>query len=72
MATTLEDGQPVVPEERSNSPSMAPIEDIEKKQLSDTEDAAAASGQTFQRPIQGFKWFLVCFGLYLGAVLYGE
>jgi hypothetical protein len=72
MAAAIEDHQQVQSEEDSKSSSMNPVEDIEKKQLSDIKDTDQGNPQGFQRPVNGFKWFLVCVGLYLGAVLYGE
>jgi hypothetical protein len=72
MAVTLESHQETAPEEDSKSSSMVPLGDIEKTQLPGSKEATDGNVQTFQRPVKGFKWFLVCFGLYLGAVLYGE
>mgnify|MGYP003623108025 CR=1 FL=1 len=60
-------------EEDSHSSSVVvPFDDVEKTQIPDTTEAAESNIQSFQRPVQGFRWFLVCVGLYLGAVLYGE
>lgn len=72
MATPLEDNQQLGSGEDSQSPSMNPLDDIEKTQLSDIKEPAKRNLQGSQRPVSGFKWFLVCIGLYLGAVLYGE
>lgn len=69
MAATLEDPQQPALEEDS---SVAPLDDIEKTQPSDFKETIGGSANNFQRPVNGFKWFLVCVGLYLGAVLYGE
>lgn len=51
---------------------MNPLDDIEKTQVSGTKETTDGNFNGFQRPVNGFKWFLVCVGLYLGAVLYGE
>ena len=72
MTTILEDRQQVVPEEDSESPSMNPLDDIEKTQVSNMKDTTDGNPKGFQRPVNGLKWVLVCIGLYLGAVLYGE
>jgi hypothetical protein len=72
MATPLEDNQRVGSGEDSKSTSMNPPDDIEKTQLSDIKEPTQSNLQGSQRPVSGLKWFLVCFGLYLGAVLYGE
>jgi len=72
MAAALENPQQAAPEEDSKSSSMAPLDDIEKTRLPGAEDTAGGTPSDYQRPVNGFKWFLVCVGLYLGAVLYGE
>jgi hypothetical protein len=72
MAAALEGHQETAPEEDSKTSSVLPLDDIEKTQLPDSKETTDGSVQNFQRPVKGFKWFLVCFGLYLGAVLYGE
>jgi hypothetical protein len=68
----LEGHQETAPEVDSKSSSVLPLDDIEKTQHPDYKETTGGSAQNFQRPVKGFKWFLVCFGLYLGAVLYGE
>lgn len=72
MAAALEDRPQVPPEQDSGSPSMAPLDDIEKTQLSEPKETAEGNKPNFQRPVKGYRWVLVCVGLYLGAVLYGE
>jgi hypothetical protein len=72
MAAALESQQQAALEEDSKNPSLNPLDDVEKTQLSDMKETTDGNGHGFQRPVSGFKWFLVCFGLYLGAVLYGE
>jgi hypothetical protein len=49
------------------SPGTKSSVDIEKRE-SDGPDPAPTQ---FKRPISNWKWFLVCVGLYLGALLYG-
>jgi hypothetical protein len=61
-----------VSEEDSKNSSMVPLDDTEKTQLPEPKESAEGNAHGFQRPVKGFKWFLVCVGLYLGAVLYGE
>ena len=51
---------------------MNPPDDIEKTQVSGTKETTDGNSNGSQLPVNGFKWFLVCVGLYLGAVLYGE
>jgi hypothetical protein len=41
--------------------------DIEKREV----DASNSPPTEYQRPISNGRWFLVCLGLYLAALLYG-
>ena len=64
MATT--------PQQAENTPSAAGSSlnlalDIEKRE----NDAPNSPPTEYQRPISNGRWFLVCLGLYLAALLYG-
>jgi hypothetical protein len=50
-----------------------PDVDLEKRELNVVDQSKGAKKPNeFQRGISDTKWFLCCFGLYLGAFLYGK
>ena len=49
------------------SPGTISSVDIEKREPDGPDPAPIR----FERPIGNWQWFLVCVGLYLGALLYG-
>lgn len=55
----------------SVDPSAVSLSDNEKPVDVEQTAVQPSDRKSFKRPIKGWKWFSICLGLYLAAILYG-